>query len=126
MKAKQLFEYRENAAEVGDCFLGTVPAGLTSTGALLQALYDCLTLPGYFGFNWNALRDCLRDFHWIEQRRIVLRHLDLPPIPTADLRMYLEVLSEAVASWPPDEKHSLQVVFPARRRQDIAAIMKGE
>ncbi|MFR9164902.1 MAG: barstar family protein [Dysgonomonas sp.] len=33
-----------------------------------------MRFPNYFGFNWNALLDCLRDFDWIEEKYIILIH----------------------------------------------------
>ncbi len=30
---------------------------------LFEDFFYSLWFPGYFGFNWNALYDCLRDFH---------------------------------------------------------------
>lgn len=34
-----------------------------SDGVFTQ-LYETLRLPDHFGWNWNALRDCLTDLHW--------------------------------------------------------------
>lgn len=48
---------------------------------LLKALYYKLWLPGYFGFNWDALYDCLRDLEWIKLYKVVLIHEVLPAIP---------------------------------------------
>jgi RNAse (barnase) inhibitor barstar len=31
---------------------------------LLHALYQSCQFPAYFGFNWDALLDCLSDFGW--------------------------------------------------------------
>ncbi|MFK0117013.1 barstar family protein [Streptomyces sp. NPDC090994] len=31
-----------------------------------------LRLPGYFGWNWNALHDCLSDLNWISATRYLL------------------------------------------------------
>jgi hypothetical protein len=125
MSYAQAFEFTD-APEVGqDDYVADVPAGIASTQSLLQVLYNALELPGYFGFNWDALSDCLRDFHWLKQHRIVLRHVDVPLIPTGDLRTYLEVLSEAGASWGPGEDHSLKVVFPAGAEGEVTRLTTG-
>ena len=106
------------ALSPGD-FVAHVPAGLTDARALLEALYTRLSLPGYFGFNWNALSDCLRDLSWLGEPRVVLCHADLPPLPEAELRVYLDVLAQAVESWQPAEAHSLCVIFPEAARQSV-------
>lgn len=98
-----------------------LPRGLSDVDSLLDALDDRLSLPGYFGFNWNALSDCLRDFHWISERRIVLVHEDLPDLGRDDLAIYLDVLEEAVNDWGPDEDHQFEVVFPLDARSAILA-----
>lgn len=38
---------------------------MRDTDAVFQQFYDRLKLPDYFGWNWNALLDCLRDLHWL-------------------------------------------------------------
>jgi hypothetical protein len=110
---------RKQPAPGDDDYVVEIPAGLSATAELLQALYERLKLPVYFGFNWNALLDCLRDFHWLKQSRSVIMHLDLPAIPRDDLRIYLEVLADAVASWRADEDHLLVVSFPASAQDEI-------
>ncbi|MEY4530377.1 MAG: hypothetical protein RLZZ156_1098 [Deinococcota bacterium] len=32
---------------------------------LLHGIYQAGMFPAYFGFNWDALRDCLTDFSWL-------------------------------------------------------------
>ncbi|MFJ5967629.1 barstar family protein [Streptomyces sp. NPDC093060] len=34
--------------------------------------YEHLLLPEYFGWNWNALRDCLQDLSWISATHFLL------------------------------------------------------
>jgi hypothetical protein len=90
---------------------------------LLRELSERLLLPGYFGFNWDALDECVRDFHWIPQRLIVMVHDRLAPeLPEADLRIYLEVLQDAVGDWKADEEHELRVVFDASDQDRIKAL----
>lgn len=33
---------------------------------LLKEIFDVCNFPGYFGFNWDALRDCINDFSFNE------------------------------------------------------------
>jgi hypothetical protein len=109
------FEFTDSFPTVNDDFVAKVPAGLRTADDLLQALYETLQFPGWFGFNWNALLDSLCDFHWTDKRRIVLSHEDLPCLdPSADQRVYLEILAEAVARWEANKTRTLVVIFPAR------------
>ena len=64
-----------------DALVARLSGIIQEPGVLFAALYEKLHLPGYFGFNWNALFDCLRDLHWVAQRRIVIAHEDLPLLP---------------------------------------------
>lgn len=34
---------------------------------LMRKLYEELEFPDYFGYNWNALNDCLQDFSWLKE-----------------------------------------------------------
>lgn len=39
---------------------------------VFQQFYDELRLPDYFGWNWDALSDCLSDLTWLSADRCVL------------------------------------------------------
>lgn len=104
---------------------GSVPAGVRDTKDLLRAVANALCFPAYFGENWNALFDCLRDFHWTDKRSIVLVHEDVPQIPANDLKVYLEILRDAVSDWKADEPHELVVVFDKGSRDAVADALKG-
>lgn len=40
--------------------------------SVFQQFYDRLRLPDYFGWNWDALSDCLRDLRWLPADRYVV------------------------------------------------------
>jgi RNAse (barnase) inhibitor barstar len=100
-------------------FVTFVPSGLAAKSALLEAYRHGLKFPAYFGGNWDALSDCLRDLSWVSQRRIVIIHTDLPGLPAEDKRVYLEILAGSVAAWKPDADHELAVAFPGSARAAI-------
>ncbi|MCT7315256.1 barstar family protein [Ralstonia sp. CHL-2022] len=106
-----------------DAFVARVGGEIRTPRQLFELLYQNLQLPGYFGFNWNALFDCLRDFHWVSEKKVVIVHDDLPELEPAEIRIYLDVLHDAVIDWKPDEAHSLQVVFDERVRAHIESVM---
>lgn len=103
-------------------FIARVPPLLSSRSELLSALEDALQLPSYFGQNWDALSDCLRDLSWIGQRRVILVHDDVPPLGDQTLAVYLDVLSQCVRDWNTGADHQLVVVFPRESRERIAQI----
>jgi len=80
--------------------------------ALLLEHYKKLNLPDYFGGNWDALDECLKDFHWIEEQEIMIVHDDLPSLTDSDLKIYLEILNDAIKDWEQNKTHNLRVIFP--------------
>lgn len=96
---------------------------ISSTDELLKSMYYLLWFPGYFGFNWNSLYDCLRNFEWISYTKIIIEHDSLPDIPYFELKTYLEVLRDAVIDWESDERHQLEIVFDEKDRMRIDNIL---
>jgi RNAse (barnase) inhibitor barstar len=119
------FEFVDDTVLAGlpDAWVAHLPVNLVSKEELLQALYDRLQLPGYFGFNWDALADFLHDFHWLEPHTVVLVHADLPRLSQPDLQIYLEVLAEAVDSWGGDDEHRFRVLFPSATKAEVVSAL---
>lgn len=122
MTRRMPFPFTDQAVAASpDSYVALLPAKIANKDELLRALYEHLRLPGYFGFNWDALSDCLRDFHWLQTPTVVLVHADLPQLPPGERRTYLEVLAEAVDSWQAGDKHNFRVVFPTTAQAAITA-----
>ncbi len=102
--------------------IARVPAGLSSREALFDALSRELHFPEYFGRNWDALYECLRDFSWTRLRRVAIVHNDIPKLDTHTIVAYLSVLADAVRDWKPGEAHELVVVFPKECRDALASV----
>lgn len=97
-----------------------------SRAQLFEKLSTALKFPDYFGENWDALDECLRDFHWVEQRRVVIQHDELPRLSKGELHTYLEILQRAVEDWHSDEQHELVVIFPKDSESIILNLLKRE
>jgi RNAse (barnase) inhibitor barstar len=90
---------------------------------LLNALANALSFPEYFGHNWDALLDSLRDLSWLPARRIVIQHEFLPALKDGELRTYLEVLIDAIEHWRALSKRELLAVFPPDARERVAQVL---
>jgi RNAse (barnase) inhibitor barstar len=85
---------------------------INSVEDLFNELYNKLPLPSYFGYNWNALDECLSDLHWIKEKRLIILHEEKLNIPQSDLDVYLDVLKVAVENWTNNNIHELIVFIP--------------
>lgn len=101
----------KDLVEPGD-FVAILPRGLDTKDKLLNALAETLQFPDYFGFNWDALNDCLKDFHWLGQRRILLIHEDPTLLTREDLAVYIDILEDVAKLWGEFNEHKLIVIFP--------------
>lgn len=107
-----------------DELIARVPVGIATRDQLFDVLSQQLSFPSYFGRNWDALSDCLRDFSWISRRRVIIAHEAVPDLDAGTLGQYLDVLAECASDWGPDEEHELLVVFPKRAQADIHDIIE--
>ena len=90
-----------------------VPAGVRSKQKLLAILADKLHFPGYFGWNWDALEECLGDLSWLPQGQpVVIVHDDLPFGSGGDNRAVYQGILASVAQGGAGG-HPLRIVFPA-------------
>ena len=101
-----------------------IPAGIDSKTALFRALVPALALPDYFGANWDALEECLKDLSWIDKKTVAIVHEDLPALPKKELATYLSILSDSATAWREGEEHALAVVFPAKTEKALRALAR--
>lgn len=140
MSGVHVIEYDDSPDYGEEDFVLRVPAGIRSKVDLLSVLARAGHFPEYFGGNWDALEDCLRDLSWISNRKVVVSHSDLPlQEEPADCRTYLDVLQTVLADWsesvkpgaeePPFEwpyvEHELRIVFPLETKAAIARLVGG-
>ncbi|MGE5195856.1 MAG: barstar family protein [Anaerolineae bacterium] len=83
-----------------------------------------LKFPSYFGNNWDALYDLLLDLNWINQKKIVIIHEDVPfSNMEIERKKYLELLLAVAKAWHNDEIHELRINFPKQYQKEIEKIL---
>jgi hypothetical protein len=84
---------------------------ITNKDDLLKSLHSELILPSYFGFNWDALSDCLKDFHWLKETEINIIHESGFKLEPKDMAVYFGILKDAIKSWDGSKDHTLKIFF---------------
>jgi len=97
-------------AEKKSAFVVVIDKEIFTIDELFRTFNDAFRFP-YFGFNWDALLDCLRDLDWINQDEIILYHEKIPNLDEKDLGIYLEILCYAVSDWRGYPDKSFYVYF---------------
>jgi RNAse (barnase) inhibitor barstar len=79
-----------------DWFVVRLVGRLRRREDLFRALAAGLKLPAYFGHNWDALEECLRDLSWLwAETRIVLLHEQVPLADDRQRQTYAKILRGA-------------------------------
>ena len=100
-----------------------VPAGIRSKTALLQILGAGLRFPDYYGVNWDACEECIRDLSWLQESNVTIRHTDLPLAgDAAAAKTYLAILNDVVGKLTSRSPHRLVVVFPPGLQTEIESL----
>lgn len=93
---------------------------------LLKQYNDKFHFP-YFGYNWDALWDCLCDLDWISQNEIVIIHSCVPNLSSKDLSIYLEILCDMAEGWKKDDgfgPKEIRIYFKNKDRDIINHFLK--
>jgi RNAse (barnase) inhibitor barstar len=76
---------------------------IASKAEFLQACAEAMRFPGYFGHNWDALEDSLRDLSWAPATRGYVVLYDgagqFAAAQPTDFAVALDILRSAAASW---------------------------
>ncbi|MFJ9006521.1 barstar family protein [Streptomyces canus] len=89
---------------------------MSDADGVFTQFYENLHLPSYFGWNWDALRDCVEDLSWISVTRYQLIIDDADSVLTGspdERRTLFRVLSGAAEYWEkkPDFAEKMKVTF---------------
>lgn len=91
-----------------------LPRSIRSKQKLFAILSDKLRFPAYFGWNWDALEELLRDLSWLPSEPIVLVHEDLPfGAGGKNREVYEALIREVAAHWQAVQPGRLRFVVPA-------------
>ncbi len=109
---------------IKNAFVVKIDNTINSNQDLLKNLSNSLNFPDYFGMNWDALYDCLRDFSWIKEHNIKIINCGLPNLSEDELEIYIATLYDSVADWKNGTDHILEVYFQIEYKDSIEAIIK--
>ena len=100
-------------------------AGLNTKTSLLRALAHQFHFPDYFGENWDALEECIRDLSWLPDGDVALEHSDVPLASSrGDLNIYLAILRDLVNETQSSGTGRFYVTFPEHTRRDVEAVLR--
>lgn len=83
----------------------------TNKYELLQALKQACGFPDYFGHNWDALADVLRDFHWFKADGYLIVFNEPAELNDSEWNIFLDIVREASAFWEGEGK-VFKIVVP--------------
>lgn len=123
------FRFDHPGPEVSPSLAAEMPAGIKTKEALLDELHRRLRFPDYFGHNWDALEDCMRDLSWLPPGPVVLMHHDVPLAgDTASQKTYLSILRDTVEKRGEVQGgmrfRDLVVVFPPGSQEQVAWLLR--
>jgi len=117
------FHYDESNLPSSPAHVANIPSGITDPLDLLEELAIQLNFPDYYGMNWNALDECIRELSWLPRGSVVLRHHDLPLHgDIASQKTYISILAYVALNryhHPGQRLSDLVVVFPPDAKDEV-------
>ena len=125
----QEFVFIDDASQfrAPDALVVRVPRGIRSKEKLFGIYADGLHFPNYFGWNWDALEECLRDLSWLPPAQpIAIVHDELPFGPGGENRaVYFDLLRTVFNYWAATDGRSFQIILPQSAQDDLIPRANG-
>ena len=104
----------------GTTLVVRISAGRNRKRRILAQYAGQLRVPDYFGWNWDAFEECLRDLSWLVGiEHVVIVHRDVPFATSAENQQtYLSILQDRLNETQANAP-SLRVIFPTSARQVV-------
>lgn len=102
---------------------------MTDAGHAFYEFSDALLFPGYFGWNWNALSECLRDLSWLAADGYLIVVENAPRLladSAEDRHTLFQVLAHAVQHRASPFGQPRFKVLLVCDRDDEAALLRQE
>ena len=104
--AKSIDALQKAAVKAGQVWMDLPLQGVANKKQFLALCAKQMKLPSYFGGNWDALADCVRDFNWLKEARSakgyvlhIAGQVAFAKAAPDDFQTALDVLTEAAAFW---------------------------
>lgn len=95
-----------------DTFIANMSDNIKSKNELLDDMKQKLLFPDYFGYNWDALYDCLCDFYWIKEKNIVIKYSKLPLLLDNDMKCFVDIVQAVANNWQKTKSRNISFIFP--------------
>ena len=119
------FSFAEAGAPKRAIVHAPIPANITRKSTLLVSIATQLQFPDYFGENWDAFDECLRDLSWLPAGQVILDHADLPLTDdAANVKIYVNILADAARKMSGADPHPLLIVFPIEFRDQVSRLLR--
>ncbi len=103
-----------------DDFILQIPDGIETEDQLYELYSTSGRFPDYFGWNWNALEECVIDWEWIESKRIFLVHDGIPfKTDMAKRDIYLSIVVGRSLELQSDASKKMIIIFSPIDREDF-------
>ncbi len=89
-----------------------VPVEINEKNQLMKFYSKNLKFPSYFGYNWDALYDCLCDLNWLESNSIAIIHDELPHLNPCNLDAYVHLLQDVQKFWKNASHKRVKIIWP--------------
>jgi RNAse (barnase) inhibitor barstar len=107
-------------SDEGRCVV-RIPLAIIQKQDLLGCIATKLKFPDYFGYNWDALDECLADLSWLQTREVCIWHDDIPlSNQPNEARCYLRVL-QAVLREP--GRVQVRISFPKTTKAELDVLL---